>query len=111
MLEFAHPFPLSSEVPIASANFISDGYMWGCFIIHTHEGACPTNGGSVIQDQRVSTIRSLSSQTLSGAVAFYQRVGFEIPKWHTRIQKSVKSPPPKGDDILSPIGLKASTKY
>ena len=24
--------------------------------IHTHDGACPTNAGSVIQDQRVGTI-------------------------------------------------------
>ncbi len=56
-LEFAHPFPLNNGAPIASANFISD--------VHTHEGACPTNGGSIIQDQRVGTIQSLSSQTLS----------------------------------------------
>ena len=40
------------------------GYMWGCFIIHTHDGACLTNAGSVIQDQRVGTIQSLSNLTL-----------------------------------------------
>ncbi len=32
--------------------------VWGCFIIHTHDGACPTDGGSVIQDQLVGTIQS-----------------------------------------------------
>ncbi len=55
-LVFAHP--------IASANFIAHGKVqvspylgiWGCFIIHTHDEACPTNGGSVIQDQRVGAI-------------------------------------------------------
>ncbi len=31
-----------------------------------------------------------------GADAPYRRVGFEIPKWHTRVQKSGKSPPPRG---------------
>ena len=44
-LVFAHPFPLNIGAPIASAN-------------------CPTNGDSVIQDQRVGTIKSLSSQTI-----------------------------------------------
>ncbi len=29
-----------------------------------HDGACPTNGGSVIQDQQVGTIQSLSNLTL-----------------------------------------------
>ncbi len=29
-----------------------------------------------------------------GADVPYQRVGFKIPKWHTHIQKSGKSPPP-----------------
>ncbi len=56
-LEFAHPFPMNSEAPIASANFISDGKVqvspylaiWGCFIIHTHEGACPTNGAPLFK--------------------------------------------------------------
>ncbi len=70
-LEFAQLFPLNSGAPIASASFISDGkvqvspygYIWGCFIIHTNEGVCPTNGGFVIQEQRVGTIQSLSSQT------------------------------------------------
>ncbi len=33
----------------------------GCFIIHTHDGACLTNGGSVIQDQRTRTIQSFFS--------------------------------------------------
>ncbi len=28
-------------------------------IISTHDGACPTNGGSVIKDQRVGTIQFL----------------------------------------------------
>ncbi len=27
--------------------------------IHTHNGPCPTNGGYVIQDQRVGTIQLL----------------------------------------------------
>ncbi len=27
--------------------------------MHTHNGACPTSGGSVIQDQRVGTIQLL----------------------------------------------------
>ncbi len=35
-------------------------YTWGCFIIHYHDGACPTDGGSVIQGWRVGTIQSLS---------------------------------------------------
>ena len=58
-LVFAHPFKLNSGAPIASANFISDGK-----VQHTHDRACPTNGGSVIQDQRMGTIQSLSSLTL-----------------------------------------------
>ncbi len=75
-LVFAHPFPLNSRAPIASANFISDGkvqvspsdeiniFFLSISIIHTHDGACPTNGGSVIQDQRGGgTIQSLSSLT------------------------------------------------
>ena len=33
--------------------------------IHIHDGACPTNGGSVIQDHWMGTIQSLSSLTLS----------------------------------------------
>ena len=39
--------------------------------MHTHDGACPTKGGSVIQDQRVGTIQSLASQTLKIQVAPY----------------------------------------
>ena len=39
-LVFTHPLPLNSRAPIASANFM-----------HTHDGACPANRGSVIQDQ------------------------------------------------------------
>ncbi len=31
---------------------------------HSHDGACPTNGGSVIHGERVGTIQSFSSQTL-----------------------------------------------
>ena len=40
------------------------GYIWGCFIIQTHDGTCPTNGRSIIQHQWVGTIQSLSSLTL-----------------------------------------------
>ena len=32
--------------------------------IYSHNGACPTNGGSVIQDKQMGTIQSLSSLTL-----------------------------------------------
>ena len=53
-LVFSHPFPLNSGAPIASGNFISDGK-----VQHTHNGPCPTNGGSVIQDQWVGTIQLL----------------------------------------------------
>ncbi len=53
-LVFAHPFPLNCRAPIASANFI-----------HAHDGACPADGGSAIQDQWVGTIQSFSSLTLS----------------------------------------------
>ena len=45
-LVFAHPFPLNSGAPT--------GY---CLMgMHTHAGACPTNGGFIIQDQQVGTI-------------------------------------------------------
>ncbi len=33
-------------------------------MVHTHDGACPTNGGSVIQDQWVGRIQSFSSLIL-----------------------------------------------
>ena len=60
-LVFAHPFPLNNGAPIASANFISDGKVQVSpyLAIHTHNGACTTNGGSVIQDRRVGTIQLL----------------------------------------------------
>ena len=50
-LVFAHMFPLNSGAPFASANFISDGNVQVSpyLAMHTHNGACPTNGGSVIQ--------------------------------------------------------------
>ncbi len=53
-LVFAHPFPLNSRAPIALGNFISDGKVQ----VSPHL-AIPTNGGSVIQDQRVGTIQLL----------------------------------------------------
>ncbi len=55
-LVFAHPFPLNNGAPVASANLRLEDTYGG--------KACPTNGGSVIQDQRVGTIQSLSSLTL-----------------------------------------------
>ncbi len=45
-LVFAQPFPLNNGALVASANFISDGK-----VQQTHDGACQTNGGPVIQDQ------------------------------------------------------------
>ena len=33
-----------------------------------------------------------------GADSPYRRVGFAFPKWHTRVQKSGKNPPPPGDE-------------
>ncbi len=53
-LVFAHLVPLNSGAPIASANFISDGK-----VQPTPNGPCPTNGGSVIQDQWVGKIQLL----------------------------------------------------
>ncbi len=50
-LVFAHLFPLNNGAPVASANLISGGKVQ----VHPHDGACPTNGGSVIKDQRVVT--------------------------------------------------------
>ncbi len=58
-LVFAVPFPLNSGAPDASANFISDGK-----VQNSHDGACQTDGSSMIQDQRVGAIQSLSSLTL-----------------------------------------------
>ncbi len=48
------------------------------FIIHTHDGACPTNVGSVIQYQQVGTIHSLSSLTLPVFYVFFPRLGQRI---------------------------------
>ena len=45
---FAHLFQLNNKAPIPSANFISDGKVQ---LIHTHDGASPTYGDSVIRDQ------------------------------------------------------------
>ena len=39
-------------------------------------------------------IRVHISWNFFGADAPYRRVGFAIPKWHTRVQKSGKNPPP-----------------
>ncbi len=46
--------PLNSRAPIAPGNFISDGK-----VQVSPYGPCPTNGGSVINDQRVGTIQLL----------------------------------------------------
>ncbi len=58
-LVFAHPFPLNSGAPIASGNFISDGKAQVSPYLAIPLRPCPTNGGSVIQDQRVGTIQLL----------------------------------------------------
>ena len=68
-LIFAFPFPLNSGAHIASAHFISNSKdeVSPCSINHGHSynGAGLTNGGSAIQDNRVGTIQSFSSQRLS----------------------------------------------
>ncbi len=43
---------------------------------------------------------ALQKGQIFGADAPYQRVGFQIPKWHTRVQKSGKSPPPPRDFLV-----------
>ncbi len=78
-LVFTHPFPLNSTAPIAllETSFQMQGSsilaiplqtkpktccygcIWDCSIIYTNNGPFPTNGGSVIQDQRVGTIQLL----------------------------------------------------
>ena len=51
---------LKAELLFASVNFNSEFRwqgsnisIWSCFIIHTHDVAYPTNGGLVIQDQKI----------------------------------------------------------
>ncbi len=59
-LVFAHPFPFNSGAPIASANFAISTHPPPANIKWTFPyRTCPTNGGSVIQDQRVGTIQLL----------------------------------------------------
>ncbi len=85
-LVFAYPFPVNSGAPIASANFISDGKVMATYGVissltpmmelsklmgaplfktdgwpqsNSYDGACPTNGGSILQDRRVADYRCL----------------------------------------------------
>ncbi len=68
-LVFAHPFPLNNRASSASqTSFQMARFKYlKHFDMATYGVASsyPTNGGSVIQDQRVGTIQSLSSLSLS----------------------------------------------